>query len=583
MVTTDSIVFGAAGFIGRSLVAELLRTGHTVTAALRAGSHDRLRTWLDSHDVDTTALTITTTDIGEPDLALGKPIEGVRDVYNAAALMKFGLDADVARRVNLDGALHVLEWAARQPDLRRIVHITGYRVQGSDNSLEADYRNGAYGASKTEADVLLREVAAARDIPLTFANPAGVLGPGQYFGLADIIDNLWRGRLPALPGSADTFIPVVDLDYLVRVIAGLPTLPDTVGRSYPLLDATTPNLPELIRLVADHLRVPAPRFTIPVSVVRRLPRALSHADPETLPFISDDRYDTTASEDVARRLGVAHPPVGDLLRTYAEGIVATRNGAVDAPAHAGFRDGTWVSGDQRDPGYVLLHGIPIDSDSWLDVTQRLDRPYLAADLPGLGRSAKSTASPGDWADELMAPVRTTPVLVGHSLGTGPAIEFALRHPERVARLVLIAPALLQQPAAWLIGTPITAEVVKRLPTAKLAELLGTPDGPAIASAAANLRRPGVAQRTFATLRAAGAAARRAELAAKLARVQVPVDIIVGANDPLTEPTGHSVITIPDTGHYPHLTHPELVAQILRGEPPATTAGSVQNSRQGITT
>ncbi|MFF2087458.1 alpha/beta fold hydrolase [Nocardia sp. NPDC058176] len=579
MVNTDSIVFGAAGFIGRSLVAELLRTGHTVTAALRAGSQDRLRTWLDGQDVDTTALTITTTDIGEPDLALGEPIEGVRDVYNAAALMKFGLDADVARRVNLDGALHVLEWAARQPDLRRIVHITGYRVQGSDNSMEADYRNGAYGASKTEADVLLREVAAERDIPLTFANPAGVVGPGQYFGLADIIDNLWRGRLPALPGSADTFIPVVDLDYLARVIAGLPTLPDTVGRSYPLLDSTTPNLPDLVRLIADHLHVPAPRFTIPVSVVRRLPRALSHADPETLPFISSDRYDTTASEDVARRLGVAHPPVGDLLRTYADGIVATRNGTIEVPSNAGFRDGTWVSGDQQDPDHVLLHGIPIDSDSWFAVARHLNGPYLAADLPGLGRSAKSTASLGDWVDQLMAPVRTTPVLVGHSLGTGPAIEFALRHPDRVSRLVLIAPAFLQQPASRLLGTPITAEVVKRLPTAKIAELLGIPDGPAVASAAANLQRPGVAQRTFATLRAAGAAARRTELAAKLARVRVPVDIIVGENDPLTEPTDHPVITIPDTGHYPQLTHPELVAQVLRGERPASTAGS----RQRITT
>ncbi|MGW6626088.1 alpha/beta fold hydrolase [Nocardia sp. NPDC055002] len=561
MAHTDSIVFGAAGFIGRSVVAELLRNGNTVTAALRAGSQDRLRTWLDGQSVDTAGLTITTTDIGEPDLALGDTVEGVRDVYNAAALMKFGLDAEVARRVNLDGAVHVLEWAARQPDLRRIVHITGYRA--ADDGGEQDYGNGAYEASKVEADALLRRLAAERDIPLTMANPAGVLGPGQYFGLSDIIDNLWQGRLPALPGSADTFVPVVDLDYVARFIVGLPTQADTVGRSYPLLDAATPVLPELIRLVADHLHVAAPRFTLPTALVRRLPRALTHADPEALSFLSSDRYDTSRSDVIARRLGIGHPPVDELLRTYADGIVAGRNGTVTPTPKSGFRDGTWLVGERTDPEYVLLHGIPLDSESWSDVVRELDAPTLAADLPGLGRSAVSTQSTGDWMEELMAPVRTRPVIVGHSLGSWAAIEFALRHPDRVSRLVLIAPAFLQQPASRLTGSPIAAEVVKRMSAAKAAARLGIPEGPAITSALADLRRPGVAQRTWAALRAAGAS--RDELAAKLTRVTVPVDIIVGSDDPLVEPTDRPVTTITGTGHYPQLTHPDLVARALRGE------------------
>ncbi|MFD6401688.1 alpha/beta fold hydrolase [Nocardia sp. NPDC060249] len=558
MAHTDSIVFGAAGFIGRSLVAELLRNGNTVTAALRAGSQDRLRTWLDGHSVDTAGLTITTTDIGEPDLALGDTVEGVRDVYNAAALMKFGLDAEVARRVNLDGAVHVLEWAARQPDLRRIVHITGYRA--ADDGGEQDYGNGAYEASKVEADGVLRRIAVERGLPLTMANPAGVLGPGQYFGLSDIIDNLWQGRLPALPGSADTFVPVVDLDYVARFIVGLPTQADTVGKSYPLLDAATPVLPELIRLVADHLHVAAPRFTLPTALVRRLPRAVTHADPEALSFLSSDRYDTSRSDVIAQRLGISHPPVGELLRTYADGIVAGRNGAVTPTPKSGFRAGTWLIGERTDPEYVLLHGIPLDSESWSDVVRELDAPTLAADLPGLGRSAVSAQSTGDWMEELMAPVRTRPVIVGHSWGTWAAIEFALRHPDRVSRLVLIAPAFLQQPASRLTGSPLAAEVVKRMSAATLASRLGIPEGPAITSASADLRRPGVAQRTWAALRAAGAS--RDELAAKLTRVTVPVDIIVGSDDPLIEPTDRPVTTITGTGHYPQLTHPELVARAL---------------------
>ncbi|MFE3545687.1 alpha/beta fold hydrolase [Nocardia sp. NPDC059177] len=569
MVHTDSIVFGAAGFLGRSLVAELLRGGHTVAAALRAGSQDRLRNWLADQDIDTGALRIVTTDIAEPDLALGDTVEGVRDVYNAAAVMKFGLDAETARRVNLDGAVHVLEWAARQPDLRRVVHITGYRAAVNG---PRDYRAGAYEASKVEADGVLRALAAERGVPLTFANPSGVLGPGQYFGLSDFVDTLWQGKLPALPGTADTFIPVVDLGYVARFIAGLPTLPGTAGKSYPLLDATTPVLPELIRIVAEHLRVAAPRFTLPASVVRRLPRALTHADPEALAFISSDRYDTTEAEAVARQLGVEHPPVADLLRTYADGVVASRNGSVTPAPNSGFRRGTWLSGDRTDPEYVLLHGIPVDSESWAEVAHELDAPTLAADLPGLGRSAASDSSLGDWVEELLTPVRTRPVLVGHSYGCWAAVEFALRHPDRVSRLVLISPAFLQPPAARWTGSPLVAEVVRRMRVAKLAARLGLPVGPGVESAVANLRRPGVARRTFAALRAAGAS--RAELAEKLARVSVPVEIVVGADDPLVESTGHPVITIDGAGHYPQLTHPERVAQVLRSETRSGAASSV---------
>ncbi len=566
MAPTDSVVFGAAGFIGRSLVAELLRTGHTVTAALRAGSQDRLRTWLDGQNIDTAGLTITTTDISDPDLALSETIDGVRDVYNAAALMQFGLDPEVARRVNVDGAVHVLEWAARQPDLRRVVHISGYRV--AQEGADKDYSSRAYAASKGESDIRLRDLAAERNIPLTLANPAGVLGTGQYFGLSDIVDNLWKGRLPALPGSADTFVPVVDLDYVVRFMVGLPTQPDTVGKAYPLLDDATPVLPELVQLVADHLHVPAPRFRVPTALLRRLPRSITHADPESLSFLSTDRYDTSESDEVARRLGISHPPVDQLLRTYTDGIIASRNGSVTPTPQSGLHAGTWTVGNRVDPEYVLLHGIPLNSDSWAEVTRELDAPVLAADLPGLGRSAASAQPTGAWMNDLMAQVRTRPVIVGHSLGAWAAIEFAVRHPDRVSRLVLIAPAFLLQRPSWLTRSPVAAEVVKRMPAANLAAQLGIPEGPALTSAIADLRRPGVAQRTWGALRAAGVS--RDEFAAKLAQVRVPVDIIVGSQDPLTERTDRPVTTIAGAGHYPQVTHPGLVAQAVRRETVSTT-------------
>ncbi|MGY1934631.1 MULTISPECIES: alpha/beta fold hydrolase [Nocardia] len=558
---SDSIVFGAAGFLGRNAVARLLAQGHSVTAALRPGSEERLTSWLRRREVDASGLEIVACDVTAPDLGLpaGFDPSGIRDVYNCAARFAFGLAREDAYAVNVTGAVRVLEWAAALPDLRRVVHITGYRIT-VEESEEQHYEKGAYGASKFESDPLLRRRAAELGVALTIANPSSVIGPGQYVGLAAVVEQLWNGRLAAVPGGAETFVPIIDLDYFTDFLISLPALPDTAGRSYTVLDDRTPVLPKLIRLLAGHMGVRAPRFSIPVAVISKLPRALTGADPESLTFIADDRYDTSAAQDVARRAGLTMPPTEATLLTWADHLVASRFGAVADDPTAGFADGVWVSGERQRPAYVLVHGLPLDGESWHAVRAELDGPSLAVDLPGLGRSA-----PGDHDAVLpksLSSVRTRPVLVGHSLGCGPVLRYAAEHPERVSGVVLVAPAFLQPRSGLLLRSPLMTAAMRRTPAAALAKRLGVPDGAAIASAAANLRRPGAAARTVAALRRASAPARRAELRELLERIEVPVRIVTGSADPVTVTTPRDSVAIEGAGHYPQLTHPARVAAEL---------------------
>ncbi|MFI6168098.1 alpha/beta fold hydrolase [Nocardia sp. NPDC051052] len=555
---SHSIVLGAAGFIGRAVVAQLLERGESVVAAVRPGGEERLTAWLRVGAVDQTGLTVVPCDVTAKDLGLPGDLEttDLRDVYNCAARFAFGLGKDDAYAVNVTGALHVLDWAAALPALRRVVHITGYRITVEDSS-EQHYDRGAYGASKFESDPMLRRHAAERGIPLTIANPSSVLGPGQYVGLAGIVDDLWHGRLAAIPGGRETFVPIVDLDYFATFLISLPGQDDTAGRSFTVLDPRTPVLPDLIRMLAGHLGVRAPRFSVPVSVIEKLPRSLTGADPESLPFIADDRYDTTAADDVARAAGITMPHAETVLRTWADHLVSSRFGAVEADPTAGFVDGTWVSGDREHPDYVLLPGLPVDSASWTEVRAALSAPSLVADLPGLGRSA-----PGEIDDvlpRLMSSVRSRPVLVGHSLGCDPVLRYAAAHPDRISGVVLVSPAFLQPRTGWLPRSPLAAVALRRMSAAALATRLGIPAGPAVDSAADNLRRPGVAARTTAALRQASAPERRNELADLLARVAVPVRIIAGTQDPLSVTVPHGLAVIEGTGHYPQLTHPARVA------------------------
>lgn len=138
------------------------------------------------------------------------------------------------------------------------------------------------------------------------------------------------------------------------------------------------------------------------------------------------------------------------LAPFAPETVATPGGAV------AFRRA-------RSPGFtggvthVLLHGIGSASGSWLaqllwvERAITLERHVLAWDAPGYGDSAAlPMESPcavdyakrfWTWID-LVTPKGGLPfTMVGHSLGALMAAGAALQRPERVKRLVLLAPAL----------------------------------------------------------------------------------------------------------------------------------------------
>lgn len=568
----DAIVFGATGFVGRSLVAELLGRGQRVAAVVR---NDTLTPWLADQDADMSGLVTVTGDITRP--LTGLP--SARTVYNTAARYAFGLEVEEARATNVTGALNVLEWAATLPGLLRLVHVSGYRVSASSGP--PDYsRLGAYEASKLEGDLAVRARARELDVPLTIANPSSVIGPGQYIGLAALVENLWNGRLPALPGGPDVFVPIVTVNYFARFLAEIPASSrasshapshasshaSPPGENYWVLDDTTPVLPELIGIIAEHMGVRAPSRSVPVGLLRRLPRKVTRAEPETLSFLSADRYPTASATAFAASTGLEMPPAADALRTWADDLVAARFGAASPWTRpygfhsvAGTR--TWVTGERHRPDHVLLHGLPMNADLWAPLAARLPGAVLAPDMPGSGRSAASSSVPVDeWLTALMSPIQTRPTLIAHSFACGPALRFAAEHPDRVSRLVLVSPAFLQKPGSRLTRSFVAAPVLRRMSVPRLARTLGLPETPEVASAVADLRRPGAARRVITSLRAAHA--RREQTRTLLAQMSIPVEIVVGAADPLSMDVDHPVTEIAGAGHYPQLTHPAQVAHHL---------------------
>ncbi|MEV0649494.1 alpha/beta fold hydrolase [Phytomonospora sp. NPDC050363] len=592
----DTAVFGATGLIGKWTVRRLLGEGRAVAAVVRdpARSGPALRGWLHENHTGTDRLTVLAGELtGGPVLGLSAAddarLTGVRDVFNTAALYRFGMRRAEAAAVNVEGALDVVRWAATRPGLRRLVHVSGYRV-----GLETDPRHpmpeaelagiyrrkGAYEGSKIEGDAAVRVAAAELGVPLTVVNPSSVIGhsvtgeSGQYIGLAALVEQLWTGRLPALPGTARTFVPVVTVDHLAAFMAAIPDHDGDPGGAHWVLDERTPHLPELVGLLAGHLGVPAPKRLVPVSLVRRLPKAVTRAEPETLGFLTEDRYDTATAERIADSAGLRQAPVETALRRWADRLVADGFGAAPSALPGGFAEvagaRTYLAGERTVPEFVFLHGIPLDGESWRGVLGQLgDSPALVADLPGLGRSAPTAVTDLEWLTELLAPLESRPVLVAHSAGCAPALRYAGTHPDRVGGVVLVSPYFLQEKGSAVLRTPaLAAPMLRRASPARLASALvgGTPSPEvlhAVTSAAAQLARPGVARRNARRLREAHRAGERVALTALLGRV-VGVRIVAGERDRLVgDPGSVPVATVPGAGHCPQLSDPAAVGAVIR--------------------
>jgi pimeloyl-ACP methyl ester carboxylesterase len=94
---------------------------------------------------------------------------------------------------------------------------------------------------------------------------------------------------------------------------------------------------------------------------------------------------------------------------------------------------------------LLLHGQPGSGRDWARVVALLDpgRPAFAPDRPGWGEhgDAAGIEANGRAALSLLDARRISrATVVGHSFGAGVAGWLAVHHPDRVGRLVLVAPA-----------------------------------------------------------------------------------------------------------------------------------------------
>lgn len=210
---------------------------------------------------------------------------------------------------------------------------------------------------------------------------------------------------------------------------------------------------------------------------------------------------------------------------------------------------------------VLVHGLAGSWRWWRPVLPLLSAEHSVhlLDLPGFGRRPRLRAfqldRTLDWLAAWARAAKLGPAdVVGHSLGAVLCTRLAVRHPETVRRLVLVAPAGMPRRSAAGSALPLALELLRSRP--RLLTLLA---------------RDSIRSGPF-TIGTAARATVTADLRVDLPRVEAPTLVVLGERDVLV-PTRDGaelagalrdgrVIVIDGAGHVPMVDTPEAFSQAL---------------------
>ena len=232
---------------------------------------------------------------------------------------------------------------------------------------------------------------------------------------------------------------------------------------------------------------------------------------------------------------------------------------------------------------VMIHGFGGDLLNWQmnqpDIAT--DRAVYAIDLPGHGGSTKAIDGDGSvaWlANAVRGALKALEIdrahLVGHSLGGAVALQMALDEPSRIASVTLVCPAGLgREINGAYIENFIRADKRKDM-KATVEALFADPSFVSrdmVEDLLKYKRLDGVlaALRRIADAAFAGGQ-QSAVLAESLGGLNVPVQVVWGAEDKIVPPAHAAAIAEPDrhviagAGHMVHMERPAEVNRLIAG-------------------
>jgi long-chain acyl-CoA synthetase len=346
---SDELIFvtGATGFLGTQMVRELLVRQPRAKLALliRPKTGQVLEQRIDSivPAADRSRVEVCAGDVSQPRCGLDASIyqrlaaETTR-VIHSAATVRFDHTLAEARRMNVDGTRHVLDFAADASELRSFAYVGTAYVAGERTGLIREdelavgqgYRN-TYEQSKAEAEALVRS--RMDSLPGVILRPSIIVGDSRtgatssfkmmYWPLKIYARGLWR----TVPGYPDAVLDIVPVDFVAAAVARLTFDDAAFGNTVHLCAGPrgSATIQQIALRAAEYFHSRAPRFVDPkfffaairpllfLALWGRKRRVLVDGRAYRDYFTMRMQFDTTNAERLLKPASIAPPPVMDYL------------------------------------------------------------------------------------------------------------------------------------------------------------------------------------------------------------------------------------------------------------------------------
>ncbi len=352
-------VTGATGFIGRFLVAELLKREGTIYVLCRAGSLDKLDELKSRLGADEDRIVPVVGDLSRERLGVDhdeieRLVGHIDHFFHLAAIYDLTADADSQRVANVEGTRHAVH-LAEALHARHFHQVSSIAAAGlypgtftEDMFEEAvDVDNNPYYATKHESEAVVRRECS---VPWRVYRPGVVVGHSET-GEIDKIDGPYyffrtiqrlRGLFPSWLrgiGVEGGPINIVPVDYVAKAMDYLAHQPDLDGRAFHLTDPEPMTVGQMANAFAKAAH--APQFAVNVdtrlldaipgpirSGLTRLPVAKQAIDlalaelgipREVLHYLNyPTTFDSTKTQQALAGSGIIVPPLASYATTLWE-------------------------------------------------------------------------------------------------------------------------------------------------------------------------------------------------------------------------------------------------------------------------